>query len=127
MQDHTAPVLNGEPQAAFANRTVSVIWDAATDNAGIAGYRLNLNGVVHELQTPGYVLEGVEAGTYTYQVTAFDASGNETSSEVQTLTVTPRADLVIRSVQILKGNRLATTISNQDKVTLAIRLRTSAT
>ena len=120
--DRTAPILNGQPQAEFKNRMVFVTWEPASDNVAVAGYRLTFNDAVYELHEPGFVLENVEAGTYNYQVMAFDEAGNETSSDVQTLEVTPRADLSIQSVQVIKGDRSATTISTQDKVTLSIKI-----
>ena len=120
--DHTAPVLNGQPEASYAERTLGIFWEPATDNVGVESYRLTLNGVDYDLREPGFVLESVESGTYTYQVTAYDAAGNETAGEQRTLTVEPRADLELSSVKILKNGRTATTISTQDSVTLSFQV-----
>ena len=122
VSDHTAPVLNGLPQAEFKNRMVFVSWDPASDNIGVAGYRLTLNNETYELQEPGFVLEGAGPGSYTYQVTAYDEAGYEAKSEVGTLTVENRADLYIASVRILKNGVNTTTISTKDEVELSIQI-----
>ncbi len=122
VNDLTAPELKAQPNATFAECAVTVAWEEATDNIGVAGYRLTLNGTVYELREPGYVLEGVEAGTYTYQVVAYDEAGNETASEQKTLEVAPRADLYINSVRITKNNKPATTISIMSEAMLLFEI-----
>ena len=122
VNDLTAPELNGQPNATFAERTVTVAWEEATDNIGVAGYRLTLNGTVYDLREPGYVLESVEAGSYMYQVVAYDEAGNETASEQKTLEVAPRADLYINSVRITKDNKPATTISIMSEAMLLFEI-----
>ena len=58
--------------------STTLTWAAATDNVGIAGYRLFLNGAqVGATGSPGYSYGGLSCGTsYTLGVAAYDAAGN---------------------------------------------------
>jgi chitodextrinase len=63
----------------ISSAEIDLIWDASTDNVGVAGYRIFRNGV--EIATTAninYSDTGLTPATlYTYEVTAYDASGNE--------------------------------------------------
>jgi hypothetical protein len=58
--------------------SVSLAWDASTDNVGVAGYRLSRNGVqVYSGTNLSYTDTGLaEGASYSYSVVAFDAQGN---------------------------------------------------
>jgi len=61
--------------------SVKLSWPTATDNVGVIGYRLYVNGTEHKT-VGGSVnvttVEGLSADTtYTFRVTAYDAAGNE--------------------------------------------------
>lgn len=58
--------------------SVQLSWPAATDNVGVAGYRVFRDGVqVAETAALSYLDTGLAAQTrYTYSVRAFDAAGN---------------------------------------------------
>ena len=58
---------------------IDLSWDASNDDAGVAGYKIYRDGIEIDISTtPEYSdIDLSEATTYTYSVTAFDASGNE--------------------------------------------------
>ncbi|MFQ9320611.1 MAG: fibronectin type III domain-containing protein [Enterococcus durans] len=66
--------------------TVSLSWEASTDNIGVAGYRVYRDKqLVQEVQGEQFTDTGLMEDTeYTYEVRAFDATGNqsEASNEV---------------------------------------------
>jgi hypothetical protein len=57
---------------------VHLSWDAATDDNGVAGYRVSRNGaVLGDVAELGYIDGAATPGTlYTYSVRAFDGAGN---------------------------------------------------
>ncbi len=64
--------------------TVEVSWNAASDNIGVAGYRIyrgsSANGsfvAIGESTSTTYDDLGLAEGTYWYYIRAFDAAGNE--------------------------------------------------
>ncbi|WP_432841196.1 DUF4832 domain-containing protein [Dactylosporangium sp. CA-092794] len=57
--------------------SISLSWNAATDNVGVTGYRVFRNGT--QVGTPtgtSFTDTGLTAGSYTYTVKAADAAGN---------------------------------------------------
>ncbi len=66
--------------------TVSLSWDASTDNIGVAGYRVYRDKqLAEEVQGEQFTDTGLTEDTeYTYEVRAFDIAGNqsEASNEV---------------------------------------------
>ena len=58
--------------------TVDLMWDNATDNVGVTGYRIYRDGVeVGTTTTTDYTDTGLTAGTtYIYTVKTYDAAGN---------------------------------------------------
>ena len=59
--------------------SVSLVWDASTDNVAVAGYKLLRDGVeVSQASGNGVTDEGlVSYSQHRYQVVAFDSSGNQ--------------------------------------------------
>lgn len=55
---------------------VNLSWSAATDNVGVAGYRVYRNGVLVATTTSRTWSEALKRGTNVYTVRAFDAAGN---------------------------------------------------
>jgi chitodextrinase len=57
---------------------ITLAWDPATDDVGIAAYRISRNGQqVGESPSPGYTDNGLTMNTaYSYTVVAVDAAGN---------------------------------------------------
>ncbi|MDH7482032.1 MAG: hypothetical protein QHH26_08695, partial [Armatimonadota bacterium] len=64
---------------------VNVSWTASTDNVGVSGYKVYRNGVqVATTASTSYSDTGLsELTTYTYEVSAYDAMGNESAKSAQ--------------------------------------------
>ena len=70
------PPQNVSGEARTKPKRIVLAWGPATDNVGVAGYRVYRNGTQAATTTaPGYVDRGRSAGG-TYYVVAFDAAGN---------------------------------------------------
>ena len=85
-QDTQAP---SSPVLTAANPTVSTVslsWTAATDNVGVTGYDVHVNGVINGTTTStSYTVSGLTAATsYSFFVKAKDAAGNSTASNTVT-------------------------------------------
>lgn len=63
----------------FSN--VAFSWTASTDNVGVAGYLILLNGIVVDTtNVTSHMVSGLEPGTaYNFTLKAFDATGNESA------------------------------------------------
>jgi chitodextrinase len=81
--DTTVPsVPTGLTKTGSTTTTVSLTWNASTDNVGVAGYKVYRNGVVVGT-TAGttYTVSGLACGTsYLFAVGAYDAAGNQATS-----------------------------------------------
>lgn len=86
--DTTAPsVPTNLHSTASSSNSISLAWNASTDNAGgsgLAGYKLYRNGTLAATITAAsgtsYTDTGLSAGTnYSYTISAFDASANESA------------------------------------------------
>ncbi|SHI53768.1 fibronectin type III domain-containing protein [Pseudozobellia thermophila] len=84
----TAPRNLGAQEV--SQTTVDLVWEAATDDYGVVGYRLYQNGgYLAESSSTYYRVSGLDpATTYRYAVSAIDAEGNESeqSREVSVIT-----------------------------------------
>lgn len=94
LNDTTPPTVPGNLGVTGTTAsTVSLIWSASTDNVGVAGYRVYRGGAqVGTVGTTSYTDTGLPASTtYSYTVSAFDASGNNSaqSTPVSATTATP--------------------------------------
>ncbi|MCB0608957.1 MAG: M4 family metallopeptidase [Lewinella sp.] len=67
-------------------------WNASTDNVGVTGYNIYVDGVnVDNTASTSYALGGLTASTtYAIYVTAYDAAGNESGSS-NTINVTTQS------------------------------------
>ena len=93
--DSTAPTQPGNLSGnAPSGSKVDLSWNASTDDVGVTGYKVYRNGSSTPLaslggSTTSYSDTTVAGGTtYTYQVSAVDAAGNE-SSKASTSVTTP--------------------------------------
>ena len=87
-QPDTPPTAPGTPAATSVTSSQAWIsWAQATDNVGITRYDVLRNGqVIASVSGASYIDNSVSAGTtYTYQVVAYNAAGQSTTSG--TLTV----------------------------------------
>ena len=93
LPDTTAPSAPEALTARLDSATqVTLRWSAATDDVGVAGYRISRDGVV--LRTVNGLTTtdpGVPAGPHTYQVEAVDAAGNTSPSTAATALVPANA------------------------------------
>ncbi len=77
--DRTSPQVPTPPSIGQYTQTlVQLLWNPTTDNVGVAGYHLFRNGTLLTTSSQtGYTDSSVSpAVTYSYQLQAFDASGN---------------------------------------------------
>jgi hypothetical protein len=95
-RDTTPPATPAAPTAAaIGTTTINLQWTADTDNVGVSAYNLYRNGDL--LSTTSMLLyydNGLVSGeTYTYKLTATDASGNVSAVSaplvVETIDITP--------------------------------------
>jgi hypothetical protein len=87
--DTTAPSTPGPVTAASASDHVTLSWPPASDDVGVAGYRIFRDGsLVQTTTATSWSDAAVTAGaTYSYRVEAYDAAGNTASSAIVSATV----------------------------------------
>lgn len=79
--DTTAPSVPVNLVATVVGTTVSLSWDASTDNVAVTGYRVFRDNVLRATPTGTTFSDAdLAAGTYTYTVAAFDAAGNTSTA-----------------------------------------------
>ena len=89
-QDPTAPTLSSTGNT---DTTVDLSWSGATDNVGVTGYNLYIDGTLDSNvgNVINYTASGLTANTsYDFTVTALDAAGNE-SVQSNTVSITTDA------------------------------------
>jgi len=88
-QAPTAPVLSSTSKT---QTTIALSWTAATDNVGVTGYDVFVNGLQNNttnLTTRTYTVSGLTSGTsYSVYVVAKDAAANKTASNTLSITTT---------------------------------------
>ena len=93
--DSTPPsVPTGLTATPSSATQVSLSWTASTDNVGVAGYKVYRNGSqVGTAATTSYSDTGLTQNTtYSYAVSAYDASGNESAQSAAAVATTPQPD-----------------------------------
>jgi len=82
---------------ALDSYTVRLAWDASTDNVGVAGYNILRDGrqvtSLRDGTTAFLDAQLNPSTTYTYQVRAFDAAGNDSALSNTTTATTPEPHL----------------------------------
>jgi pectate lyase len=80
--DTEAPTAVANLSDSSAGLSVTLTWSAATDNVGVDYYQISRNGtVIGTTSTTSFTDGSVSENTdYTYQVLAYDAAGNGSSS-----------------------------------------------
>jgi len=67
----------------FGQEEIQLRWDPSTDNVGVAGYNVWLDGLYYGTTSDTTFVLSLENGVYALAVSAFDAAGNESDkSEV---------------------------------------------
>ena len=87
--DTTAPTTPGNVSASNITETAATIsWSASSDNIGVTGYNVYQNGsLLGSTTNTSATISSLTAGTtYTFAVSAFDAAGNESSTDSVTFT-----------------------------------------
>lgn len=77
---------------------INLTWTASTDNVGVAGYKIFRGGALLTTvpDASGYSDTAVAANTtYSYTVSAYDASGNESAQSSLASATTPVAEIII--------------------------------
>jgi chitodextrinase len=95
--------------------SLTLNWNASTDNVGVVGYGVYSNGkLVASPTSTGYVLTGLSCGTsYSVAVDAYDAAGNRSSQATVTTSTVACPDNQPPTVPtaIAVGSRTTTSIS----------------
>ena len=99
-----------------ATRTsVSLTWNPSTDNVGVAGYRLYVNGSLNVTTTqPATTVSNLSCGTaYTFAVDALDAAGNNSPQASVTGSTAACADTQAPTAptNVVASSRTATSIA----------------
>jgi chitodextrinase/lysophospholipase L1-like esterase len=94
--------------------SVHLSWTEATDNVGVTGYKVNMNGTNHLVTENEFNPIDLEPETeYTIQVIAVDAAGNESSpSNVVTVTTLSKGNSSLKQPTNLHGGTITTTSVN---------------
>ena len=115
VKDVTAPTLNGTPSATVNGQSAMISWNAASDNVAVTGYRVKVGSNTYTTTATSYTVSNLAAGTYAYQLQAYDAAGNTTaytSSKTFTISPVPDNPPVISSASIAQGtNNYTFTVS----------------
>jgi hypothetical protein len=94
--DSTAPTTPANfKSTAKTSSTISLAWDASTDNVGVAGYQVfnAANTLLGSASTTSTTLQGLTPNTsYTFVVKAYDAAGNFSSASTA---ITVKTDTAI--------------------------------
>lgn len=89
--------------------SIVLVWNASTDNMGIAGYNIYRSGSkIGTSPYPVYSDTGLTFNSYCYQVESFDGAGNLSANKSSEVCATPAADTVAPSTPT---NLTATAVS----------------
>ena len=101
--DILAPSVPANLNATAISQTqINLSWSAATDNIGVAGYRIYRDGVERATTTATTFQDtGLTAGTtYTYTVRAYDTSGNQSAHSTIASATTPVPDTAAPTINV---------------------------
>ncbi|WP_198295056.1 immunoglobulin-like domain-containing protein, partial [endosymbiont of Ridgeia piscesae] len=122
--DEEAPSVPQSLSATSVDSTsINLAWQSSTDNVAVTGYRIFRDGTeIATSESPSFQDNGLDSATaYSYQVSAFDAWGNESERSDATSATTGEAPLLTSmsvnptGVTIGVGNSLQFTIDSQDQ------------
>jgi hypothetical protein len=87
-EDKAAPTAPGNLKADTTGSTVTLTWDASTDNDKVSVYVVSQDGTVLDTtKRKEFEVTGLANGTYTFSVVAIDASGNSSTTSSAEATV----------------------------------------
>jgi chitodextrinase len=110
--DTTAPsVPAGLTATGVSSSQINLAWKASTDNVGVSGYKVYRGTtLIATTTTPSFANTGLAAATtYTYRVSAFDATGNVSAQSASASATTQT--LSDTQAPTVPANVLATAIS----------------
>ena len=115
--DTEAPSVPADVKASDVTKTgATVTWTASTDNEGVAGYNVYVNGTqVNDtlVATTEYVLTGLTEGTeYTVEVEAVDTNNNVSAKAAATFTT--KKDAVNPDPTVVDKTELKATTAKAD-------------
>ena len=115
--DTEAPSVPADVKASDVTKTgATVTWTASTDNEGVAGYNVYVNGTqVNDtlVATTEYVLTGLTKGTeYTVEVEAVDTNNNVSAKAAATFTT--KKDAVNPDPTVVDKTELKATTAKAD-------------
>src|SRR5213083_2969242 len=90
--DTIAPATpTGLAASAVTSTSLTLSWSPASDNVGVTGYRVYVNGtlVVSSGSTSVQITELLAGGTRSFTVAAFDAAGNVSAPSAPLSVTTP--------------------------------------
>src|SRR5437667_2239137 len=90
--DSIAPTTpTGLAASAVTSTSLTLSWSPATDNVGVTGYRVYVNGtlLLSSSSTSVQVTELLAGGTRSFTVAAFDAAGNVSAPSAPLSVTTP--------------------------------------
>jgi hypothetical protein len=88
LEDMAVPSMPANLAANVDTTSVTLTWDASTDNQGIKGYEISQDDVVLDTVTAKtFVVTDLAPGTYTFKVVAFDGSGNRSANATVDATI----------------------------------------
>jgi chitodextrinase len=93
--DTSAPSMPANLSASPASSTqINLAWSASSDNVAVTGYRIIRNGTpIGTTTSTSYVNGSLSPSTtYSYQISAFDAAGNESGLCAARSATTPASD-----------------------------------
>jgi len=107
-QPPTAPVLSS---TGSTSSTIGLSWTAATDNVGVTGYDVYVNGSLNGTTTgTTYTVNGLAASTsYSIYVRAKDAAGNGTNSNTIAVSTQSAGDIQPPTAPALSSTGATTT------------------
>ncbi len=115
LADTIPPTAPGRPQVTNATASqISLSWEAATDNAGVAGYSVFRNNIFLTSTTALGIndINVIPAGLYTYTVTAYDTSGNLSVTPSSTTVKVPGGGFNVTFIGTVGGGVSATNGQN---------------
>jgi chitodextrinase len=128
--DTTAPsVPNPLSRSVVSCSQINLTWGAAVDTgSGLAAYRIyRNNGFVKQVAAPSTTTSDtglVHSTSYTYQVTAVDKAGNESSGSMLATGVTPFCST---TTTIATGTTTSTTLASVEKIAPSVPTGLGAT
>ncbi len=90
--DETAPTAPSFSEWQTGDTSVEIQWRASTDNVGVTGYQVYVNGNPYSTTNyTGITITGLNVATqYLFKVIAFDAAGNKSQHSLILLTTTDK-------------------------------------